>query len=183
MQSIWRSWRVSPLVEVDPAEVEEVAREVEDAAHTIFNNDETAVNDGLRRQLLLPDPRAPVTSALARRVRGALAQMGVDGLRATALWSEAGCQQQRIHTDYDGKTVEQLVSEGVPRPQVLVMGLMPGTRLVVRNRSVDIPPGHVLCMDGDVPHAGAAYSDSNVRLHFYQHTDRRLDARGRTFLV
>jgi hypothetical protein len=179
---MWSSWRAWGLVDLLP--VGDTAAVLDEGlayATPVFNYRRIGgEDDGLRGQLLLPDPRAPVASALARRARVALARRGIDAGGAVLLVSRAGCQQQAAHTDYDADTVD-----GLDRPEAYVVAIMDGTRLNVGEdlEAVDIPPGHVLWFDGTLVHAGAAYADDNVRIHFYGRVRPALEARDRTFLV
>lgn len=175
---------VGRLVAPTPSDAKAALGEARQWATGVFNYQRPGgADDGARRQLALPDARAPVASRLAEAARAALVARGANPGEAVALYSGPGCQQQAPHTDYDPDEVDRLASAGVERPDAFLVALMRGTRLMVEGRAVRLQVGDALRFDGGVVHAGAAYADENVRLHFYAQTDDRLLARDRTFLV
>ncbi len=182
---MWRSWGVEPLLDIDARDAAQALEEGRQLSGRIFNYSEPgAADDGSRGQLALPDRRAPAASRLERLARRALRRAGFEPGDAVLLWSAAGCQRQAWHTDYDPAEVERAwLERDCPPPRACLVGVMPGTRLALEQGNVEVGPGHVLWFDGRLVHAGAAYAEANVRLHFYAATDRRLDARDRTFLV
>ena len=63
---------------------------------------------------------------------------------------------------------KELSTEGaVPYPVSILFALEAGTRVVFNGREMDIPVGGCAVWKGDLPHAGAAYTDRNVRFHLY----------------
>lgn len=100
------------------------------------------------------------------------------------LLSEAGCAEQTVHTDFDPnkKYNDDGIAQGYPLGCLLA--LESGTKLVVWPGSnnfdtektylrteVTLNAGDVLLFRADLLHAGAAYDQSNIRVHCF--LDRR----------
>ena len=110
-------------------------------------------------------------------------------LVANGLWSDrvhrldhfvmmrslAGCSEQWPHSDY-GRTFRHNDDIGVnrcPCELSLVLSLENGTKMVVgvgtrsEPKEIHIPVGSALVFHGGLVHAGAAYDQSNTRIHAY----------------
>lgn len=145
---------------------------------TIFNNDE---NDMKRRTRNCNDAECePFKSFLVRE--------GFDEAMLndfTFLFSMAGCEEQMIHSDFDGEEYEKVLEEmddPMKQPLSALFSIMHGTRLMVRPqtfesrnnleaaqslREIYLYPGEVLIFTGYLQHAGAEYKNSNIRVHCY----------------
>jgi hypothetical protein len=104
------------------------------------------------------------------------------------LRSDPGCLPQRAHTDYTDDAFK-LVKDGNV-PLACVIALMDNTYFdvwpeaiqcfnlstedtrVFHHRRLKLNAGDMLIFRGDLVHAGASFSEFNIRLHMY------LDARG-----
>jgi hypothetical protein len=146
-------------------------------------------NDHKRRQRPVAW-NTPALQALRMRTTSALAPLIGPRRSATdyvLLHSLPGCAQQALHLDYGPADLS-----GTPDayPWAMLLALEPDTRLVVGDdahpfvtQHVTLAPGDMLLFRGDLPHAGAAYSRDNIRLHAYIDVDgvkRRPDT---TYLV
>ena len=155
----------------------------------IFNHNNKHKNDFKRRQWRLQTRRHPATQALIHELRTKVlplyTKLGtVHTMKDTViLESLPGCQQQAFHTDYslaDLATVPQVddMPLGViialeDNTKLMVQGLAPlNKNLALRTRkkmgfAVNARKGDVLIFRGDLIHAGAAYTQRNIRLHCY----------------
>ena len=89
---------------------------------------------------------------------------------ASLLLAKAGAPQQGTHLDFhkDPELYKELSTAGeVPYPVSILFALEAGTRVVLNGREMEIPVGGCAVWKGDLPHAGAAYTDRNVRFHLY----------------
>ena len=94
---------------------------------------------------------------------------------ATGLFREAGCKEQKVHTDYVSERVAER-PPGSPKPRTAWVVLQKGAKLVLgmlpSEVTLELKPdflhvGDIVIFDGDIPHAGSAYSKPNIGLHVY----------------
>jgi len=97
------------------------------------------------------------------------------------LRSDAGCLQQIEHADYP--PTDKLIDAGDSLPLACVIALMPNTYFEIWPGAISfdrvqqyervrltLNTGDMLKFRGDIVHAGAAFDQFNVRLHFYMDT-------------
>lgn len=83
------------------------------------------------------------------------------------LHSEAGCQQQPYHTDHDTRSVMDMRDAG-NCPSGCLVAVEDNTVLELHGReSIMMQQGDMVVFDGDICHAGAAYTQANIRIHAY----------------
>lgn len=129
----------------------------------IFNPDQ-------RRSQALVRASDPVVRRLITHLESRGEMRGRRFRRAAALVSLPGCKQQAWHTDYDPTCLSAeagAASERRQKPASAILGLQEHTRLAFLGGHVALSRGDVVVFDGDVVHAGAAYSDQNIRLFVY----------------
>lgn len=118
--------------------------------------------------------QAPVSCSdqMVRRLHNYLSSAGVlDTHRLSepvVLCSHKGCRQQQWHTDYDPAAI----TPGESVSMSVILALTDGTSLEVmdgqgRPRHISLKRGEVCLFDGDLPHAGSAYTMDNIRLFAY----------------
>lgn len=138
-------------------------------ASRIFNDagSTRSVGDGKRSMRIVPDGAVlEVRRAVRRALDAADLRLGPRALtRCSLLHSRAGCMQQRHHYDYDPAVLANLY--GDQRPLGVLVPLSSDAALVVEGDTIPIPLGKMLVFDGGLWHAGAAYTDDNLRLHIY----------------
>ena len=157
------SWQMERLLQERAAEVEEIRSGQPDKKREQLN---VKVADlEVATEFMLP--ALEQAKLLKGRIRPATANV---------ICSQAGCQPQKVHWDYDPAHVASR-KRGVPKPASVILGLQEGCRLIVFDELVGgevlvvVPPGCMLVFDGDVAHAGAWYACSNVRVHMYLDVD------------
>lgn len=119
---------------------------------------------------------------------------------AVLLRSEAGCEDQMPHCDYEQNTRFALIDDE-HIPLGVVLAIEPGTKLHVwpssiRHPSRDTTPpqpicrqtihidvGDILIFRGDLTHAGASYKSTNYRIHIYVDSPTVKRTRNRTHLM
>ena len=121
-----------------------------------------ATSDGGRRDQGCDPLVARVVAWVAHKINDAPGWEGLEMGGIHALHSIAGCRQQPWHTDYDPSS-----SGSFARPVGVLVALEGGTRFVTTSEVYELDVGDVLCFDGAVVHAGAAYAVENTRLHVY----------------
>lgn len=85
-----------------------------------------------------------------------------------ALRSHAACKRQQYHTDYDPDLVKQARSLGRCVPRGCLLALRDNTPLEIHHSPrLILQAGDMAVFDGDVCHAGAAYTEENIRVHTY----------------
>ena len=121
--------------------------------------------------------------SLVSRVRSVLIAQGLLRSRRmrtpVALVSMPGCLRQAWHTDYDTTTMRK-TSE---KPMGVLLALQKETRFEMPRRTVRLGAGDLLVFDGDVVHAGAAYSGENIRMHAYIDRPTEAHPANETYLV
>ena len=93
--------------------------------------------------------------------------------------SKAGCKRQAWHTDYDPRTLENAKT----KPMGVILALQAVTFFATPHKTYELGAGDVLCFDGDVVHAGAAYEMENTRMHMYLDVDAVQRQKNRTWIV
>jgi len=151
-------------------------------AHAIFNyNEQSEANDHLRTQARLRPKKNADIAAFCSSVSGAVPFLGRRACREwVVIRSEAGCQRQHRHRDFDPAAVCGLADDDIPL--AVIVGLDSDAKLVVwptcirgKTPAADDPgtiitfgTGDVVVFRGDLVHAGAAYPEKcNVRVHSY----------------
>jgi hypothetical protein len=87
----------------------------------------------------------------------------------SVLVSLSGCAEQQSHTDYDLK--KSLV--GALKSRILIVAIMDNTKIITyddegyHRKEIVIPKGGIFIGRGSLLHNGAAYENTNLRLHFY----------------
>lgn len=97
-----------------------------------------------------------------------------------SLLSRPGCRQQEWHTDYDPDAIQTLNH----KPLGVLLALQDDT--FFNEHSVGrhvLKQGDILIFDGDVVHAGAAYTKENVRIHAYIDSIDYVRPRDKTYLL
>ena len=144
--------------------------------HIIFNdNEQSNGNDRLRYQAdFHAGPQLPekVTRLLQPR----------STWKWHVLESEAGCQRQAVHADYNPR---QFDASDPNVPHSVLVALQPSTyfdvwpgahhlyhqdtwpRKKIAVKCVELQPGDVLVFRADTVHAGSSYTTTNVRLHAF----------------
>ena len=74
--------------------------------------------------------------------------------------SHAGCRQQQFHF---GERSYVAIESQTGRSVCVT----DNTRFELRHKTLLLNAGDVLCFDGDLEHAGAAYDKLNTRVHVY----------------
>lgn len=82
---------------------------------------------------------------------------------AVLLESQPGCKRQAMHCDYD----PDLVRSCEIKPLGVLVALEEGAHLVLPDRVINMRVGDILVFEGDMPHAGGAYTTLNRRVHIY----------------
>ena len=127
---------------------------------------EAGQNDTKRKQLIMqPDDK------IATELLRVLLEKGeLDGrvhADMVAIHSLPGCREQRLHFDYD----PELCRGKERKPAVALLGLQQDTHLLINCESetftIVLGPGDIIVFEGDVLHAGAAYTHENTRVHVY----------------
>ncbi len=146
----------------------------------------SACGDCKRKQLFFREVEWPVTEMRAlielveRRTASIVPQRWARD--HVFLLSEAGCEEQPAHADYD-PDVKPPSDDGVAGgyPMGCLVALEGGTRLVIWapeaptpstevsyvRQVVTLEPGDALLFRSDTIHAGAAYDASNLRVHCF----------------
>ena len=195
--SILRGW--AP----DPSHVVDTYRRI--SVEPIFNS---STNDNKRKQATLvyksnnikADPTPPRTdwlNAVLTKI-GKESQRNIGGV--VLLRSEPCCQAQMAHCDYIPKP-DMLESTDSTVPQLLLVALedettmdvWPGSHRLVRCSTdiqdpvsvdhVSLNKGDALLFRGDLVHAGSAYTQSNVRVHFYLDSPLVKRVANRTWII
>jgi hypothetical protein len=101
------------------------------------------------------------------------------------LYSKAGCERQKTHTDYDTATDND--KELAKNSFFAIFAIMDNTSVVVDAENngiikiIAIPKGSLFIARGDLIHAGSDYENENVRLHVYfDNVDLKKDKNGRS---
>ena len=150
----------------------------------IFNHNNHAPNDLKRRQWRLHTRGKEATQALVDELRTAVLPL-YTALSAindvVILESLPGCQQQQYHTDYDMDELGRLERKE-DMPLGILIALEDHTKLMVKGlarrpttegprprpgAAVNLNRGDVLIFRGDLIHAGAVYTQRNLRLHTF----------------
>lgn len=151
-------------------------------AAPIFNN---TWGGGDRKRIQCKAPSFPATDAMLHATKARVMDVLCKALHwdenntfgpSSVLVSKPGCKEQMKHTDYE------VPVEGFGRcrprgfPCGVIIALQNGTKLISfgrrgsrrqRRQVTELAAGDVLIFHGDMVHAGAAYDDTNVRLHMY----------------
>lgn len=135
-------------------------------------------------------PAAALISVVQRRLLESVQRRKIWNM--VALFSRAGCEPQRPHTDYTHYDLDDLVDDGFcgGLPLGVVVGLMsntlfdawPGARIWQHTRfyehaQVILGAGDALFFLGDAVHAGAAFVEENCRIHAYLESRKQHDNR------
>ena len=114
---------------------------------------------------------------------------------SVALHSSAGCEQQPWHVDFnpiihEGEEPDACIRgmQDSQKPKGVFWAIEEGSRLMVvgpagESVEVHLEKGEVLIFDGDLVHAGAAYVESNVRVHVYLYACGVPKPNGNTHMV
>jgi hypothetical protein len=131
--------------------------------------------DNKRRQIL---GEAMTKYKFARKITQTLFEELDDKyfITPSILISDAGCQLQPIHRDFEPK--EPRCKEGF----FAIVAIENGTKLVVNDHgfhmiTIVLNVGDILICRGDVIHAGAPYDVTNVRIHYYFDPKVRVDGK------
>lgn len=98
---------------------------------------------------------------------------------AVAITSHAGCRRQQFHFDYDNSCV----AIARVKPLGVLCALQNDTRLELPHKTLFLNAGDVLCFDGDLKHAGAAYDKLNTRVHMYLDSPEVRRQHNKTYLT
>ena len=116
--------------------------------------------------------KLPLDNIVVQRFLSALHQVGeLEGRwcnDVATLHSEAGCKEQRAHSDFAPQCVRELKGR---KPATAMCALEAGSKVKIEGREVDLPVNSILVFEGDVIHAGSAYVHENTRLHAYLEVD------------
>jgi hypothetical protein len=184
---------VRSAITVSDDELSQLKGQVRSMRH-IFN---AKRNDRRRKQ-------APIRASnkLVRRVRDLLKVRYplLTPANAVLLRSEAECEDQMPHCDYEQNTKFALIDDSYI-PLGVVVAIEPGTKLHVwpnsirhpsrdttpsqpiRRETIDIDVGDILIFRGDLTHAGASYGSTNHRVHIYVDSPMVKRTRNRTHLM
>jgi len=155
------------------------------ALGVIFNSyvrGDSHVGDHRRYQVALD----PLENGICQTIQAAVAKLLPSHCARdwVLVKSKAGCKEQSPHVDFFATPSLERASDA-EMPLVLLVAVMPQTRLVVWPRSIGwmgedarLPmraPKETLCLEagdavvfrGDLVHAGAAYASDHVRLHCF----------------
>ena len=84
-----------------------------------------------------------------------------------AIHSLPGCREQLLHFDYN----PELCRGTERKPAGAILALQEDTHLLVHCEgetvSIVLGPGDIIVFEGDVLHAGSAYTHENTRVHVY----------------
>ena len=190
----------------DPSHVVDTYRRI--SVEPIFNS---STNDNKRKQATLvyksnnikagpyvpTPPRTDWLNAVLTKI-GKESQRMIGGV--VLLRSEPCCQAQMAHCDYIPKP-DMLESTDSTVPQLLLVALedettmdvWPGSHRLVRGSTdiqdpvsvvhVSLNKGDALLFRGDLVHAGSAYTQSNVRVHFYLDSPLVKRVANRTWII
>lgn len=163
---------VRDAIQVTACEHKRLEARVIRAGFTVFNPDDRRIQCGLSRN-----------DAVLRRVLVVLEEKGWLAERvvgnAVVLHSFENCQQQQWHTDYDPEKFAALET----KPIGVILALQADTYFVTPEEVYTLNRGDLLCFDGDVVHAGAAYLNTNTRIHLYVDAPMHLRTSNTTWLT
>lgn len=158
-------------------------------AKSIFNYNEDAPTDRRRLQVsFLPFERLGMldfTCAVENALVDAGIINGIGGVHSLTDWvvlvSRKGCQRQHMHTDFALSDMEGVDPDALPLG--IIIGLMPQTKLDLKQGTVVFGRGDILVFRGDTLHAGSAYPDrDNIRVHCYIDSKHVKRGYNKTFL-
>lgn len=159
--------------------------ESQSVSYTIFNYQQGKLDDEKRKQCNL-DCRYKWVKSMMKAIQTAiLPHTTLKVTRPCIITSDARCQQQHWHTDYDPKEC------GLPddsAPLGLILAFESGTTLDIQPKEsktpirLAIPVGDILLFRGDLIHAGSPYKKRNSRLHMYVEDAAFRRALNRTYL-
>jgi len=154
----------------------------------IFNYNDREVQDDNKRFQAKLDQRLTIVKSIKEYILSSIRSSYHIGTRRIGkmvlLHSEAGCQQQHWHTDYDPDVLQGLAE----LPWGVVLAIENGTSLDIIDPdtrepvSIQLLPGSLIFFRGDIVHAGAAYSGPNNRIHAYLDTDIYRQTANKTYL-
>lgn len=158
-------------------------------ARNIFNNaskrNTRAKNDGLRRQCNLKNNKH--TKLLIQKIKKHFEQTNLTANEFVILHSISGCSEQLPHCDYE-PNLTFATTPDVEVPLGCIIALQDNTKFIVWPKSIRLMAlhlelteqmepinkqililnkGDILYFRGDLVHAGAAYDESNYRIHCY----------------
>ena len=126
--------------------------------------DET--NDKKRKQIVgdQNDPGIAIISNILQEITSNL-QTKLYLSQVSILYSSPDCMQQRLHCDFDP------TNQNTKKSYFILIAIMDGTKLDIsiknHKATMQLQIGDALLCRGDCVHAGSAYSNENVRLHYY----------------
>lgn len=154
-------------------------------------------NKKVSHQVVYSNQRQQSTSnrswntAVTRRLRDVLCNLGVLDpehhtiTKVVGLRSNGVCEKQVEHCD---SAPEGFFDKSPVFPMACIVAIQDGTKLYIRSRNtgrescVHMREGDLLIFRGDVKHAGAEYTTTNLRLHCYIDTNTYTRPKDTTFL-
>jgi len=190
---------------VSEAELDALLRHAMSGNDVIFNNASVGdeENDGLRSQVPFEKfvPMDDVAAALQQRLNVMHREMypQLTPNDTVILRSDAGCADQRSHTDYTPIDLRMPLAGAKEMPLASVVALMANTFFdvwvgavncfgstndrIFRHRRLVLNAGDMLIFRGDLVHAGAGFGVFNIRIHTYLDAAGVRRAKNTTFYV